>query len=323
MQGATVIALVCVALIVGCSSGDGSVDLGLAGDYQLVEFGVDSADDNPRAEGLKLRFEANGEVQVENDEGRYVNFDTFQAHGDGTVDFTNSTAIVSPGGDLLASGVLLDGEDIALRLALRTAWWAGASALDGWYTLCFVSSVGETGLCSTSLWAAHAAHSTMEWTVIADSGRARGDVGLWTFGIKDGNLKLDRYLGAVNADGSVFIATHEDAAGSSFLIGVRRDLTDDNKLLGDYVGYSFAAQGLECTTGRFTLSADGANAARTTVWSDGARDSESFAYKLSPEGYVLVDGMHFGALTYDGGFFVGVDTDESDGVIGLHVGIRK
>ena len=324
MRSLALLFLMGLALAVGCGGGGGSdaVQGGLSGDYHLVEFGVDSTYGHPRADGLRLRFDEGGQVQYENDAGRYVPYDTFEAHADGTVDFTTATGVTDAGGGLLASGVLVDTEDLAVRLALRTAWWADASLLQGWYTLCFLRTVASTGECSTSLWAAHAENGAVEWTVLADSEGAAGQVGIWTYDIEDGDLVLERYIGAINAEGTVFLAKRENAGGSSIVIGVRRDQSEGNRLLGDYAGYSFAAHGLDCTTGRFSLAADGAAATRTTDWSDGTTDTESFAYDVTPVGYLRIGGRHFGALTHDGGFFVGVDTDRTDGGIGLHLGVR-
>jgi hypothetical protein len=316
-----------LALVVGCGggSGDDSIPAGaLEGEYDVVEFGLDPDYDHPRAENMRMRFGSGGNMERKNDAGDFVPADTFSVHGDLTVDLgANATGVLGTNADIMAVGALVAGEDLSVRLALRSTTWADASSINGWYVLCFIRTTAATGECSTALWAAQARDSVMEWTVISDSDGAAGSVGIWPYAASHGVFTMERYIGALKPDGSLFVASRKNVGGSSVVIGVRRDLDVRNRLLGKYVGYSFAAQGLTCTTSRFTLDADGQSAARNGTWSDGAPDSETFTYELSPEGYLLVGGKHFGALMDHGNFFVGVDTDASDGTVGLHMGVRN
>lgn len=325
MRNGTLVALLGLVLLVGCGT-DSSIDTSgyLFGDFEVVEFGLDTSTGIPQAARFPLRFAGDGIVQGDADgDGVFEPIGTYGMNGDGTLDLGGATGIMNIGGDVLATGTLVEIPDLAIQAAVRMSRGMHASVMSGSYVICVIRGDALTGECSTRLVSGHISETgRMNWTILEDSAGATGG-GTWTFDVANGQLGLAGYLGAVKFDGSVFIASMQDAAEGSIMVGIRRDIATPERLRGQYVGYSFANNVAGCVTGRFTMQADGTRANVSHAWSDGSHDADSFPYAVSGEGFFSIEGERFGAVTMDGSIFAGVDTDASDGEVSFHFGIRS
>jgi len=329
--GTLLLALLLAAWAGGCDSSSG-IDTSnsmLFGTYQVSQFGADDVTGEPWSDRFAVQFdghgtmyEQSGAVYVESGNYNVTASRSFSVSGDDTVGVLNRTA------EVLLTGKLAWTPEINISAAVRTAAGLGSETFAGHYIGCLAGADPVSGHCWTRRLLIYAdGMGNFYWTIIGDSEGVTG-MGRFDYVIASGELAIDgdgvHFTGGVRSDGSVAIAT---GSGNEMLFAVRESDWQPAPLEGSYAGYAFLAQTVgvtTCATARLSFVADrDGRATLNETRSDGSSDSETLTYTLTSAGRLVLDGQEFGIVSSDGEILAGVDTDPTDGEIGIYLGLKQ
>jgi PKD repeat protein len=238
---------------------------------------------------------------------------------------------VAIGGDifLLTDTNWEDGE-ISIAPGIRQSTGMSGGDLLGDYTvLQFSTSNGEST--STSYSMSFDGYGDYLWTIQSSSDDATGD-GNGGYEISaDGMLIFNAGAkGILSGDGEIFLIVDTDSSDDtvSIMMGIKQSAgMTDNSLSGRYITGTIGSQptagnGYRVTLAEMELDGAGEFEFADLLDSNNEFNSGSGAYSIEENGILTMDGIQEGIVSPDGNLFIGIDTEGSDDVLSIRMGIR-
>jgi len=319
-------------LIAACSNPSGPITIvqqinGTYGAAALEEtdLGV------PVAAPFRSGFSASGVVSVDRDlDGTPDEELDYGVDGEGTLVVDGvPVAEVSADGQLLIGGNLnphAPNSGLTIGAAAKVVRGTGSFAFSGGYILCGLGGNSSTGQYFTQRRLGTADGIDRLLTgILAHSEGTTGSAAL-TFSVLDGDVAVDPYVGTMTFDGRTVVLSRPSNPDGEFVIAIRKTAGFvQPSFVGRFAGYSFRNDSGVSRTSRVTLEA-AANGTGTLSEqrSDGSGSSRAIQFALHLDGTIDVDsGAESGIVSEDGRVVALVDTDRSDGDIGLLIALRR
>ncbi|MGC9324811.1 MAG: PKD domain-containing protein [Desulfomonilia bacterium] len=233
-----------------------------------------------------------------------------------------------------------DGEISLVSLIRESSGLSDSSLNDGYITVCFMEDNLEDGIEDNEIWVVRRTDMSFNGsgvytdTILSSSdGSSGSSTGTYSVNPSNARITFDGGTsGIVDPNSSFFFILDTDVSDNtlSLTLGVKTSTgMDEGSLQGRYLVGAFGSQPVSISGHTHwshiaEMVFDGIGGYTYTIWSDSENilDSGTGTYSVADDGALTMDGVECGVVSSYGDLFVCADTNDSDDVLSIRMGLR-